>query len=430
MAILATIRNIGVCAGRPHRTLCAVGGTIERLATAVLVTMALTATMTVSALAQNRTNADQDGGTMRWDDGSFRAGDTVRLEPHIRFQTDMLLRDQSAAVDDRIDWPRHRASIEGELFTRVEFQVERELERETAWRDVYGDIKINRALRVRAGRFKIPFSTEQTTGGFNLDFLNRPAGVEAMSPDRDLGVMVHGRPVDRFKYEVGVFRHSDGFALPFDDHRLGLVAGRVAFAPVRNAKNGLTRDLELGVAVARNAVPEGLNGVVGHFVNGDRFFEHMYVKGARTRLGVNGLWAAGRLTLKGELLQLTDERVQQSITGEDLSSLVTRGAYIGGIWRVYGKHGRKKMAVDIEARFERMTFGSVDQTDEPFTNPRAEHVAPLSQHTWTFGATWIVNRWVKVQGNAIREDLIDPLGVRSLAPTPPVTALARLQFGL
>lgn len=47
---------------------------------------------------------------MRWDDGSFRAGDYLRLDPHVRFQTDMLLRDESEAIDDRIDWPRRRIS--------------------------------------------------------------------------------------------------------------------------------------------------------------------------------------------------------------------------------------------------------------------------------------------------------------------------------
>lgn len=429
MAILATIPTIGVCQGGPHHTESVVCHTIERLAIALVVTMTILATTATPTLAQNRTNADQDG-TMRWDDGSFRAGDALRLEPHIRFQTDMLLRDESEPVDDRFDWPRRRIGLDGALFKRVEFQIERELEDDTPWRDVYGDVKIIKALRVRVGHFKVPFSTEQTTSGFDLDFLQRPAGVEAISPKRDVGVMVHGRPTDSVKYEVGVFRHSDGFALPFDGHRLGLVAGRVAFAPVRGDNDGLTRDLEVGVAVARSAVPEGPNGVVGHFANGDRFFEHMDVKGARTRLGLNGQWSASRLTLKGELLQLTDERLQQSITGEDLSNLVTRGAYISGIWRAYGKRGRKKTAVDVEARLDRMTFGSVNQTDEAFTNPRAEHVAPLAQHTWTFGATWIVNRWIRVQGNAIREALIDPLGVRDLAPATPWIALARLQFGL
>jgi phosphate-selective porin len=426
MAIPATTSTIGACRDRPHRNNYAVRHTIERLALALLVTVAVAA----PALAQNGTNAAQDTGTMRWDDGSFRAGDALRLEPHIRFQTDMLLRDQSDSVDDRFDWPRRRIGVDGVLFKRVDFQVERELEADTPWRDVYGDVRITKALRVRVGHFKVPFSTEHTTSGFDLDFLQRPAVVEAMSPNRDVGVMVHGRPSDLIKYEIGIFRHSDGFVLPFEGHRLGLVVGRVAFAPIRDAKDGLTRDLELGVAATRSAVPEGLNGIVGHSVNDDRFFEHMYVKGARTRVGVNGRWVAGKLTLKGEVLQLTDERKEQAITGADLSNLVTRGAYVSGIWRVHGKHGRKKAAVDIEARFDRMSFSSADQTDEPFTNPRADHVAPLSQRTWTFGATWVVNRWVRVQGNAIREALVDPLGVRDLAPVAPWTALARLQFGL
>jgi hypothetical protein len=57
-------------------------------------------------------------------------------------------------------------------------------------------------------------------------------------------------------------------------------------------------------------------------------------------------------------------------------------------------------------------------------------VAPLSQRTLTFGATWTVNRWVRVQGNAIREELVDPLGVRDLTPAPPWTVVTRLQFGL
>src|SRR6266508_4622132 len=94
MAIPATTSTIGACRGRPHRNNSAVRHTIERLALALLVTVAVAA----PALAQNGTNAAQDTGTMRWDDGSFRAGDALRLEPHIRFQTDMLLRDQSDSV--------------------------------------------------------------------------------------------------------------------------------------------------------------------------------------------------------------------------------------------------------------------------------------------------------------------------------------------
>ena len=76
----------------------------------------------------------------------------------------------------------------------------------TPWRDVYADVKVNRALHIQAGRFKVPFSLEQLTSGTELDFIARAAAVSDLSPSRDIGVMVHGRLADRMvKYEAGVF---------------------------------------------------------------------------------------------------------------------------------------------------------------------------------------------------------------------------------
>jgi phosphate-selective porin OprO and OprP len=422
---------IGLRPGRPQHQRYTYRCTIRALRSAlVLVAIA------VPALAQNGTRPKDSG--VRWDDGSLRAGDGVRLEPHARFQTDLLLTDQERPIDDRFDWARRRIGIDGELLDRVEFQIERELETESPWRDIYGDVKIVQALRIRAGRFKLPFSLEHSTSGFDLDFLERASAVEAMSPGRDLGVMAHGRVARRMlKYEIGLFRHTDSIEVPVDGNRsdatagrFGTFAGRVTVSPVRDNDDGTTRDLAFGVALVRNTMPEGLYGVVGRAFDGERVSERMYVNGARTRLGIESLWSAGRFTLKGELLQLVDERKQQAITGEDLSNLIVRGAYLTGVWRVAGKHGKRGSAVDVSARFDRLSFSSANTTDEAFANPRADRVAPLSQRAWTFGATWIVNRWVRVQGNAVREQLIDPLGVRDLAPVSPWTTVMRLQFGL
>ena len=71
-------------------------------------------------------------------------------------------------------------------------------------------------------------------------------------------------------------------------------------------------------------------------------------------------------------------------------------------------------------RLDRLTLGSANDTDEPFTNPRADHVAPLAKDTWTFGGNWQVHRWVRVQGNLIREQLVDSLGVRDIDTEPRV----------
>ena len=118
-------------------------------------------------------------------------------------------------------WGSRRIGVNGELFDRVQFQVERAFQDDddddTAWRDVYADVRINRALQVRGGRFKLPFSMERNTSRDELDFVQRATAVRAISPARDTGVMVHGRVANRIvEYEAGVFQHADGLDLVDD----------------------------------------------------------------------------------------------------------------------------------------------------------------------------------------------------------------------
>ena len=129
-------------------------------------------------------------------------GDGSHIDVHARVQTDYLVRDESdpdvssLSFDDRLSVARKRVGVEGVLFNRVAFEVEGELGDVQPWRDVYADVKVNRALRVRAGRFKVPFSREQLTSGTELDFIARTAAVSDLAPSRDIGVMLHGRVAD------------------------------------------------------------------------------------------------------------------------------------------------------------------------------------------------------------------------------------------
>ena len=395
----------------------------------------------ISAYAQASSPQSQSG--VRWENDSIRIGDSVRLEPRVRVQADFLLWKDSGplddVIDDRFSWGSRRIGINGELFDRVQFQVERAFQDDddddTAWRDVYADVRISRALQVRGGRFKLPFSMERNTSRDEIDFVQRATAVRALSPARDTGVMVHGRVANRVvDYEVGVFQHADGLDLVDDTNPWGslgaALAGRVIVAPIRNRDEGPTRDLQFGAALVRNSMPEGLNSVVGRTFDGERFFDRFNVSGQRTRLGAEGLWRGQRVTLKGEWLQLTDQRTAQAVTGEDLSDLVMRGAYLTGVVRVYGESGGNRPSVDVAVRFDRLTVGSGNDTDEAFTNPRADHVAPLTKNTWTFGGNWQVHRWIRIQGNLLREQLVDPLGVRDLSSEPMWTAVTRFQFAL
>jgi hypothetical protein len=49
---------------------------------------------------------------------------------------------------------------------------------------------------------------------------------------------------------------------------------------------------------------------------------------------------------------------------------------------------------------------------------------------WTFGGTWLVNRWVKVQVNAIRESFVDETGIRPEIPQARWRSLMRFQFAM
>jgi hypothetical protein len=435
--IRAISLDIGFSRQRPHARPRAL---VFRSLFVLVAFVGLLVPATPAAAQERKPGASQKGrsGT-RWNDGAIEFGDSVKIEPRVRVQGDLLLWRDSEPVDDRFSWGSRRVGVNGELFNRVQFQVERAFQDDddddTPWRDVYVDVRINRAFQVRGGRFKLPFSLERNTSRDELDFIQRATAVRALAPARDTGVMVHGRLADRMVgYEVGIFQHADSFELTDDPNSwssLGsTLAGRVTVSPIRDNKDGPTRDLYFGAGLVRNTMPEGLHSVVGRSFDGERFFDRFEVNGQRTRLGAEGLWRGQRVTLKGELLQLTDQRIGQSVAEQDLSDLVIRGLYLTGIVRVFGESGRNGQAVDVAARFDRMTLGSTNQADEAFTNPRADHVAPLAKDTLTFGGTWQIHRWIRVQGNLIRERLVDSLGVRGLTGEPSWTAVTRFQFAL
>jgi phosphate-selective porin len=370
---------------------------------------------------------DAEAGVFRMGDSpSLRLGDQARVDLHARIQADVGLQDESRVEGDRFAWGNRRVGVSGVLFKRVEFQIERELSVEEPWRDVFADVRVHRALRIRAGHFKVPFSMERTTSAFDLDFIGRAASVTDISPGRQTGIMLHGRDPRRFfEYEFGVFRLAEPHVNPFvtgSTADLMLTAGRVTVTPGRAS---------IGIAFTESRLPESFHDLSSHFDDdGLLSSEDFYVNGRRRRIGIEGRWRTGRLTLKGELLRQADSREGASVSNSDLSDLIVAGGYISGVWRVVGSPRRARRAVDLAVRIESLGFHSADQSDAPSLSPRAENIAPLRQRALTFGANWLVTRWVKVQFNAIRESFVDEAGIRSEIPEARWRSLMRLQFAM
>lgn len=384
------------------------------------------------------------------DHPSIHFGKGTHLDLRARFAADAT--DSEASTADptetsTIDLGKKRLGVSGEIRNAVEFQIEAELTDTDPWRDVYGDFKYFDAVRVRGGKFKIPFSLDENTGATHLDFMFRSLAATHLAPGRDIGGMVHGRVLKKvLGYEAGVFQHDGKNARTNNElkvHGGQTTAGRVTVEPLRNVKDAVG-DLSLGVAFARSDVPEGIPGLRGHTVLDQNFFSsaRYIVNGTRSRTGIEMQFRPGPASIKSEWMRVETERRGESVEDTDLSPLVGEGWYLSGTYAITGEKKasvdkpKKPLfqggfgAVEVAARVESLRFKSGSSNEQGSTSPRADVILGNRDQVTTFGVNWYVNRFVKIQANFIREKLDDP----SQGPLPSKASFTskavRFQFSL
>jgi len=394
-------------------------------------TMLLVVAPPVLAAAQTPTDVPGEPESpirLEWDPlPSLRIGDDVRIDLRLKLQGDLRAFSPEQPTDNgTFELHRRRVSIEGRLFEDIEFQIERELRERRVWRDVYVNFRAAGALQVRAGKFKMPFGLEETTPTMDLDFVYRTLGSDGLTPARDIGVMAHGRIGRLLEYEAGGFK-EDGenarltepvFLLPGEEEAEGgrAIAARVVTTPFGRGGGSRPR---LGVAVTSSTLPEGLNSLRGRTVFGSDFFPRVYVRGRRTRVGAEAEWNPGPVGLRGEYIRVGEDREGQGLGDVDLSEFIGRSWYATATWVMTGEDKANRIrprrslfqggvgAVEIGTRLEILRFESANREGPAFRNPRADHVAMNEDRVWTSGVNWYVNRWIKIQANAIREAIED-----------------------
>jgi phosphate-selective porin len=399
-----------------------------------------------------------------WDDGPSLKFENLQVDFEARFQEDIRGAYKGAnrsAGLSTFELQRSRVGIQGSLFTHIEFEVERELHEDdltaaelaegltpkSPWKDVNINIDYSRRVQVRAGRFKIPFGLDELTAIHQNDFVYRSLGADYLAPSRDVGVMAHGRFLDRaLSYWAGAFRHDGDNArskkIRGGNRTFGVRLTGVPLRWFRSAAGGP----EVGVAFATSDVsddsflPNGLRGRT--ILTDDTFFSAVYVKGRRHRWEGDLEWQVGRTLLRAEFTQVTDDRLGQGFRFEDLPDARYRAWYLAATYVVTGEDKSRPLrprkpflqgglgAFEVAGRIERMWCDSVGGQDQPFRNPRAERILPSGDRALTIGVNWILNRWVRLQVNGIREQIQDA----ERSPVPNGTAfwsrVVRLQFVL
>ena len=379
------------------------------------------------------------------DHPSLRGGRNFRLDFSVKVQEDA--RDPG---DDPVDFPtwelhRFRVGVDGEVFRKVQFSVEREFSEnlnndptrkstKTQWKDVYAEYNAANWLQIRGGQFKIPYGLDQTSGETNLDFIYRSLGGDYLSPGRDVGGEVHGRFFKRgLNYWAGGFQHDgqnsrSSRTVGNDEITVGeagfTAGGRLTALVFRKYGPTFLKGTEVGGSYAQGNVsdkgflPNGLRART--VVTQHTYFERMFVNGPRKRYGTELDWVYGPVGARAEYMFVTDARDNQGLGDEDLSDIRGKAWYVQGAWVVTREKLDRPIdprkgglglggigALMMSVRFDKLGFDSKQGQDPPFRNTRAETVFPSFDSVWTAGFTYRANRWVKIQGNAIHESLSD-----------------------
>lgn len=349
---------------------------------------------------------------------------------------------------------RARLALKGQIVSRLNYEFERDM-RQTfgsdhewhPWKDAYVDISAHPRLRVKVGKFKMPFGMEANLSEDRLDFAFKSRVDDILAPGRERGVMVHAAFTKKnwLEYKAGVFRYDGEGSDIHGQPTAGLTyAGSLNGEPLRfiNRLPKTFRHTHLGIAATRGRMIPGLNGVHGSTFSHFTYFDHMYVQGERTRIGTEVSWEEGPVSIKGEYMHMSEERKQQGIFGEDLPDGITRGWYLLGSWTPIGKmkssgHPKKAFlsaggigAVELSARYDIVSFYSAPGPGLASRSPRAPTILPNGERTWTFGPTWYLNRFVKIQAHAQREGVTDIERKAVFGIDTFWTGIIRLQFAM
>lgn len=145
---------------------------------------------------------------------------------------------------------------------QVEYRLQVDFAEPTILKDAFAQWRASRSLAVRLGRFKLPFGFQRYLRSTYYDFVDRSETMNAFSLERDLGLMVVGRPLaGRLQYQLALTNGAGTVAQGNDNLDLAATARVVAapWGPLPESEGDLIGQrrplLAVGVAGHFNLVP-------------------------------------------------------------------------------------------------------------------------------------------------------------------------------
>jgi phosphate-selective porin OprO/OprP len=189
-----------------------------------------------------------------WNDGFFVESDDgrsrIKFGGILQFDYRYFPHDDADPHVDQFAFRTIRPDLSGTLFDHYDFRILPDFAGgKLVIQEAYADIRYSDAVKIRFGKFKVPFGLERLQLEIATTFTERGFPTQ-LAPNRDLGVQVFGEVAgDRIEYQVGAFNGvADGQIGDGDVSDDKEVAARVFVKPFVTTHTPL-RGLGVGGAI-------------------------------------------------------------------------------------------------------------------------------------------------------------------------------------
>ncbi len=251
------------------------------------------------------------------------------------------------ALKDRFRLRRARINLTGDFAEQFDFKIEGDFGQSdglNSSRTAFSatDIFVNwhqyPEAQIKVGQWKAPFGLEQITPDTTLYLIERSLPTGALTPERQLGVQLWGKPFthvwpeqkDLLTYYAGIF-NGNGRNITNNDNNEFMYVGRLELQPFKGKIFGQESFLKLGgdLLNSRDAAGTNISPALNLLVNDDGSLSPFTLATAdeRTAWSVDAWLKLGPFDLIGEYLEeYVNGRTVNGVPG--MPDFTTSGYYI------------------------------------------------------------------------------------------------------
>ncbi len=254
--------------------------------------------------------------------------DELSLQPLLLLQGQFRAFEANNPANNEFSMRTARLGLKGTIYRYYDFTLVGEFGKgQSDLLDGYMGFNYVPSVRLRVGQFKQSFSLDWYTSASSRDFIELPLPIGNLTPDRDIGVMLHGDIGKGFlNYGLSVCNGTGKNTSDTNDEKD--VIARAVVTPFNTSKSAFLKGLHLGGGMTYGKQETARDEMrrKGKFQTAGetaffQFEEDVFHNGGRTRYGAELAWIVGPFSLKGEWVRmdLDDLYVTEGGSKDDFS---------------------------------------------------------------------------------------------------------------